>query len=110
MRKDAKKCNFFCVILELQKTVFHNTFFTPKKEQVFNLLFLSGKEAIMSKKLIKCAGIRAIRTMCQTAIGFIGTAVFMHDVNWQAVLSASMVAGLVSLLMSVIAGLPEVEE
>jgi hypothetical protein len=48
--------------------------------------------------------------MCQTAIGFIGTAVFMDDINWPAVLSASMVAGIVSFLMSVVAGLPEVEE
>ena len=63
----------------------------------------------MSKLWWKCAGIRALKTVCQTAVATIGTAVVLSDVNWLAVLSASALAGVLSLLTS-LAGLPEVDE
>jgi hypothetical protein len=63
----------------------------------------------MSKLWWKCAGIRAIKTVAQTMVASIGTAVVLSDVNWVAVLSASILAGGLSLLTS-IAGLPEVEK
>ena len=59
------------------------------------------------KEWFKCAGIRAIKTVAQTAVATIGTAVAMGDVNWVLVGSASALAGVLSLLISV-AGLPEV--
>jgi hypothetical protein len=61
------------------------------------------------KKWIKCAGIRAIKTMAQTAIATIGTSALISEVNWVAVVSTSIVAGLLSILTSV-AGLPELED
>lgn len=57
----------------------------------------------------KCAAIRALKTVAQTAIATIGTTAVMEQVNWSVVLSASLLAGLLSLLTS-IAGLPEVED
>ena len=60
------------------------------------------------KKWFKAAGIRAIKTVAQAAIGIIGTSVAMGDVNWIMVGSASILAGISSLLTS-IAGLPEVK-
>lgn len=61
------------------------------------------------KKWIKAAGIRAIKTVAQTMIAMIGTSVVLSDVDWTMVLSASILAGILSLLTSV-AGLPEIKE
>lgn len=60
------------------------------------------------KKWIKCAGIRGIKTIAQTAIATIGTSVAIGEVNWITVGSTSLLAGILSILTSV-AGLPEVE-
>jgi hypothetical protein len=62
-----------------------------------------------SKLWLKCAGIRALKTVCQTAIATIGTSAMMGDVDWLAVGSASLLAGILSILTS-LAGLPECEE
>lgn len=63
----------------------------------------------MSKKWLKAAGIRAIKTVAQTAAATIGTTALLSEINWITVASASVVAGILSLLTSV-AGLPEVDE
>lgn len=61
-----------------------------------------------TKIWLRCAGIRAIKTMAQTAVAMIGTAAVMSSVDWKMVLSASVLAGILSMLTSV-AGLPEVD-
>lgn len=58
---------------------------------------------------VKAAGIRALKTVAQTAVATIGTAAMMGSVNWAMVVSASALAGILSVLTSV-AGLPEVKE
>lgn len=63
----------------------------------------------LSKKWLKCAIVRAIRTIAQTAIATIGTATMMGEVNWIAVASASLLAGLLSIL-NALTGLPEAKE
>ncbi len=62
----------------------------------------------MSKLWWKCAGIRALKTFCQTAIASIGTSATMGEVNWIMVGSTSLLASILSILTS-IAGIPEVD-
>lgn len=64
---------------------------------------------IFTKTWLKASLIRCMKTVCQTAIAMIGTATLIGDVNWLNVVSASIVAGILSILTS-IAGLPEVNE
>lgn len=59
------------------------------------------------KTFWKAAALRAIRTICQTAIATIGTAAVLSDINWVMVGSASAVAGILSILTSVVTGIPE---
>ena len=61
------------------------------------------------KNWLKAAGIRAVKTIAQTAVATIGTSAVLTEVNWMMVFSASMLAGILSLLTSV-AGLPDLEE
>ena len=61
------------------------------------------------KKWIKAAGVRAVKTVAQTAVATIGTSAVIGEVNWVVVASASALAGILSLLTSV-AGLPELKE
>ena len=61
------------------------------------------------KDFIKAAAIRAVRTIAQTAIATIGTAAVLSAVDWRMVVSASILAGILSILTSVATGLPEVD-
>lgn len=63
---------------------------------------------VFTKEWFIAAGIRALRTVCQTAIATIGTSVVLSEVNWVSVASASVLAGILSMLTS-LAGLPEVD-
>lgn len=62
------------------------------------------------KEFFKAAGIRAVRTFAQTAIATIGTAAVLELVNWPLVLSASCLAAILSILTSIVTGLPEVDK
>lgn len=68
-----------------------------------------GGCGMYTKDWFKAAGVRAIKTVCQTAAAMIGTAAVITDVDWGAVVSASLLAGILSLLTS-IAGLPELKD
>lgn len=65
---------------------------------------------MFSKEFWKAALTRAIRTIAQTAIATIGTTALIEEVNWIAVLSASALAGVLSVLTSIVTGLPETDE
>lgn len=62
----------------------------------------------MGKDFWKAAGIRAIRTIAQTAVATIGTCAVLSEIDWLTVGSASLVAGILSILTSIATGLPEV--
>lgn len=64
---------------------------------------------IRTKEWIKAAAVRAVKTMAQAAIAMIGTSAVMADIDWKLVLSASIVAAILSVLTS-LAGLPEVDD
>lgn len=66
------------------------------------------KKDVTNKSFWKATAIRAIKTICQTAIATIGTASLMSEVNWKVVISASVLAGILSVLTSIVTGLPEV--
>lgn len=61
------------------------------------------------KMWVKCAGVRAIKTVAQTAVGSIGASAIFSEVDWKIVVSSALLAGVVSILTS-IAGLPEVKD
>ena len=63
----------------------------------------------MTAKWLKAAGVRAIKTVAQTAVATIGTSAVLSQVDWKVVASASVLAGVLSVLTS-LAGLPEVEK
>lgn len=67
------------------------------------------KPSVSTEKWMKAAGIRAVKTMAQTAVAVIGTAAVVSSVDWKLVISSAIVSGVVSLLTSV-AGIPEVKE
>ena len=67
------------------------------------------KVSVDTKKWAKAAGVRAVKTVAQTAVATIGTAAVMGAVDWKMVASASVLSGVISLLTSV-AGIPEVTE
>lgn len=67
------------------------------------------KVSVDTKKWAKAAGVRAVKTVAQTAVATIGTAAVMGAVDWKMVASASVLSGVISVLTSV-AGIPEVTE
>ena len=67
------------------------------------------KPSVSTEKWMKAAGIRAVKTMAQTAVAGIGTAAVVSSVDWKLVVSSAIVSGVVSLLTSV-EGIPEVKE
>ncbi len=64
----------------------------------------------MTKEFWRAAAIRALRTVAQTAIATIGTTAVLEEVNWLAVASASVLAGILSILNSIATGLPEAKQ
>ncbi len=62
---------------------------------------------MLTKEFWKAAGIRALRTVCQTAIATIGTTAVIEEVNWVVVGSSALLAGILSVLNSIATGLPE---
>ena len=66
------------------------------------------KTNVDTVKWIKAAGVRAVKTMAQTAVALIGTSAFVNSVDWKMIISGAIVSGVVSVLTS-IAGIPEVE-
>ena len=62
------------------------------------------------KGFMRAAAVRALRTVCQTAVATIGTAAVLSAVDWRMVVSASLLAGVLSILTSVATGLPEAHE
>ena len=67
------------------------------------------KVSVDTQKWIKASLVRAVKTVAQTAVGIIGASTMINEVSWQVVLSASILAGITSILTS-IAGIPEVKE
>lgn len=63
----------------------------------------------MNTDFWKATGIRALRTICQTAVAMIGTNMVISEVDWKMVISASILAGILSVLTSIATGLPEVD-
>lgn len=83
--------------------ILKNYILNGKKKMIFY-----NKEDTNMKEWFKAAGVRALKTVAQTAVATIGTSVVLSDVNWVMVASASVLAGILSLLTS-IAGLPELK-
>ena len=66
-------------------------------------------DKLKSSEFWKATAVRAIKTVCQTAIATIGTSALVSEVNWIVVLDASLLAGILSVLTSIVVGLPEVD-
>jgi hypothetical protein len=66
------------------------------------------RDNLTNKEFWRATAVRAIKTVCQTAIATIGTTALIEEVNWIAVASASLLSGILSVLTSIVAGLPEV--
>lgn len=67
-------------------------------------------DKLKSKKFWECTMARCIRTICQTALATLTTGALLTDINWMVVASSSALAGIVSILMSIVMGIPESEE
>jgi hypothetical protein len=67
------------------------------------------RDNLTNKEFWRATAVRAIKTVCQTAIATIGTTALIEEVNWIAVASASLLSGILSVLTSIVAGLPEVD-
>lgn len=59
------------------------------------------------KKFVKAAAIRAVRTMAECALAYIGSAALVSEVDWMGVLSSAVMGGVISILLAVATGLPE---